>query len=102
VSLAFDGEAALKLFNQLAPEVALLDIGMPRMTGNEVARAIRSSPGGDATLLVAITGWGQERDRAAARDAGFDFHFTKPVDPDQVLRLIENPEAARQAEEAHG
>ena len=73
---------------------------MPRMTGNEVASAIRSSPGGESTLLVAITGWGQERDRASAKKAGFDFHFTKPVNPDHVLRLIENPEAARQAEEA--
>jgi len=102
VSLAFDGEAALQQFNEQAPEVVLLDIGMPRMTGNEVASAIRSSPGGDSTLLVAITGWGQERDRAAAKQAGFDFHFTKPVNPDHVLRLIEDPEAARQTEDAHG
>jgi CheY-like chemotaxis protein len=102
VSLAFDGEAALQQFNEQAPEVALLDIGMPRMTGNEVASAIRSSPRGGSTLLVAITGWGQERDRALAKQAGFDFHFTKPVNPDHVLRLIEDPEAARQAEEAHG
>jgi signal transduction histidine kinase/ActR/RegA family two-component response regulator len=102
VSLAFDGESALQQYNEQAPEVALLDIGMPRMTGNEVASAIRASPGGDSTLLVAITGWGQERDRAAAKKAGFDFHFTKPVNPDEVLRLIEDPEAARQTEEAHG
>jgi CheY-like chemotaxis protein/anti-sigma regulatory factor (Ser/Thr protein kinase) len=101
VSLAFDGEAALQQFNERSPEIALLDIGMPRMTGNEVASAIRSSPGGESTLLVAITGWGQERDRASAKKAGFDFHFTKPVNPDHVLRLIENPEAAREAEEAH-
>ncbi len=93
VSLAFDGEAALQQFNERSPEIALLDIGMPRMTGNEVASAIRSSPGGESTLLVAITGWGQERDRASAKKAGFDFHFTKPVNPDHVLRLIENPEA---------
>ncbi|NPC54094.1 hybrid sensor histidine kinase/response regulator [Caenimonas soli] len=102
VSLAFDGEAALQQFNEQAPEVALLDIGMPRMSGNEVASAIRSSPGGESTLLVAITGWGQERDRAAAKKAGFDFHFTKPVNPDHVLRLIEDPEAARLIEDAHG
>jgi len=102
VALAFDGEAALQQFYEQAPEVVLLDIGMPRMTGNEVASAIRSSPGGESTLLVAITGWGQERDRAAAKRAGFDFHFTKPVNPDHVLRLIEDPEAARQTEDAHG
>jgi signal transduction histidine kinase/CheY-like chemotaxis protein len=89
VTLAFDGESALQEFRRVAPEIALLDIGMPRMSGNEVARAIRASPDGQSTVLVAITGWGQQRDRAAAKDAGFDFHFTKPVDPAKVLRLIE-------------
>jgi signal transduction histidine kinase/ActR/RegA family two-component response regulator len=97
VALAFDGESALAQFRELAPEVALLDIGMPRMTGNEVASAIRSTPGGERPLLVAITGWGQQRDRDAARSAGFDFHFTKPVNPEQLLRLIEDPEASRAA-----
>jgi CheY-like chemotaxis protein/two-component sensor histidine kinase len=97
VALAFDGESALAQFRELAPEVALLDIGMPRMTGNEVASAIRSMPGGERPLLVAITGWGQQRDRDAARSAGFDFHFTKPVNPEQLLRLIEDPEASRAA-----
>jgi signal transduction histidine kinase/ActR/RegA family two-component response regulator len=89
VTLAFDGESALQEFRRVSPEIALLDIGMPRMSGNEVARAIRSSPAGESAVLVAITGWGQQRDRAAAKDAGFDFHFTKPVDPAKVLRLIE-------------
>jgi signal transduction histidine kinase/CheY-like chemotaxis protein len=89
VTLAFDGETALQEFRRIAPEIALLDIGMPRMSGNEVARAIRASPGGESAVLVAITGWGQQRDRAAAKDAGFDFHFTKPVDPAKVLQLIE-------------
>jgi signal transduction histidine kinase/CheY-like chemotaxis protein len=102
VALAFDGEAALQQYNSLAPEIALLDIGMPRMTGNEVASAIRSSPGGDETVLVAITGWGQERDRAAAKKAGFDFHFTKPVNPEQVLRLIQDPAAAFKSEAVSG
>jgi CheY-like chemotaxis protein len=89
VTLAFDGETALQEFRRVTPEIALLDIGMPRMSGNEVARAIRSSSAGESAVLVAITGWGQQRDRAAAKDAGFDFHFTKPVDPAKVLRLIE-------------
>jgi signal transduction histidine kinase/ActR/RegA family two-component response regulator len=100
VTLAFDGETALQEFRRVAPEIALLDIGMPRMSGNEVARAIRSSPAGESTVLVAITGWGQQRDRAAAKDAGFDFHFTKPVDPAKVLRLIE--ETVKGKEEAVG
>jgi signal transduction histidine kinase/ActR/RegA family two-component response regulator len=97
VTLAFDGETALQEFQRVTPEIALLDIGMPRMSGNEVARAIRSSPEGEAAVLVAITGWGQQRDRAAAKDAGFDFHFTKPVDPAKVLRLIED--AVKSSEE---
>jgi PAS domain S-box-containing protein len=101
VTLAFDGESALQEFKRVVPEIALLDIGMPLMSGNEVARAIRSLPGGDAAVLVAITGWGQQRDRAAAKDAGFDFHFTKPVDPAKVLRLIEET-VKTSAEEASG
>lgn len=92
VALAFDGQAALDEFHRVAPNVALLDIGMPHMTGNEVASAIRSTPGRQAAVLVAITGWGQEKDRAAAKDAGFHVHFTKPVNPEQVLRLIEDSE----------
>lgn len=89
VSVAFDGLQALQEFGRFGPEVALLDIGMPGLTGNEVATAIRGRPEGAGTMLVAITGWGQERDREAARQAGFDFHFTKPVDPTQVLDLLD-------------
>jgi CheY-like chemotaxis protein/two-component sensor histidine kinase len=94
VALAFDGEEALRAFDRFHPEIALLDIGMPGMTGNEVAQAIRRRPDGQRTLLVAITGWGQERDRAAARAAGFDVHFTKPVDPLAVLQLVSSHHAA--------
>lgn len=89
VAVAFDGQQALAQFASFGPEVALLDIGMPGMTGNEVASAIRARPEGAGTVLVAITGWGQERDRQAAREAGFDVHFTKPVDPLQVLDLLD-------------
>jgi len=100
VRVAFDGPSALRLFHEFQPEAALLDIGMPGMNGYELASAIRSSPQGAATLLVAITGWGQQRDRAAARQAGFDFHYTKPVDLEQLLRLVENPPIAAQASAA--
>jgi signal transduction histidine kinase len=88
VTVAFDGTDALAQYIRLSPEVALLDIGMPGLTGNEVASAIRARPEGTGTLLVAITGWGQERDRDQARGAGFDLHLTKPVDPAQVLQLL--------------
>ena len=97
VVLAFDGEAALAAWREHRPDVSLLDIGMPGLSGNDVAAAIRASDGGEQAILVAITGWGQERDRAAARQAGFDFHFTKPVDPGQLLRVVGDPQAARAA-----
>jgi CheY-like chemotaxis protein len=89
VALAFDGDEALRLFERFRPAVCLLDIGMPRRNGNDVARAIRGRPDGGAATLVAITGWGQETDRHQALVAGFDHHLTKPVDPTQLLRIIE-------------
>jgi signal transduction histidine kinase/ActR/RegA family two-component response regulator len=98
VALAFDGDSALHLFERFRPGICLLDIGMPRRSGNEVARAIRARPDGAAVCLVAITGWGQENDRRQALVAGFDHHLTKPVDPSQLLRLIEaEPEAVAAA-----
>jgi signal transduction histidine kinase/CheY-like chemotaxis protein len=102
VAVAFDGEEALRTYERFAPDIALVDIGMPCLTGNEVAQAIRRRPDGDKALLVAITGWGQERDRAAARAAGFDRHFTKPVDPQQVLQLVSAHSAAAAGEAVPG
>jgi signal transduction histidine kinase/ActR/RegA family two-component response regulator len=89
VALAFDGDEALRLFERFRPSVCLLDIGMPRRNGNDVARAIRARPDGGTPTLVAITGWGQETDRHQALVAGFDHHLTKPMDPTQLLRIIE-------------
>ncbi len=88
VAHAYDGEAALALYDQHKPDVMLLDIGMPRMRGDEVARAVRARPDGDQVLLIAMTGWGQPQDRANTVDAGFDAHFTKPVDMEALLDLI--------------
>ncbi|MCU0757705.1 MAG: ATP-binding protein [Steroidobacteraceae bacterium] len=85
-----DGVAATEVAELLRPDVVLLDIGLPRLDGHEVARWIRSQPWGVATRLVAITGWGQERDRQRSRDAGFDEHLTKPVDPEQLLQWLAN------------
>jgi PAS domain S-box-containing protein len=100
VTVAFDGQSALRAFHETHPEAALLDIGMPGMNGYELATAIRASPAGAATLLIAITGWGQERDRTAASEAGFDFHYTKPVKLDELLRVVENPPKAARASAA--
>lgn len=93
VSVAYDGEAALAQFASFQPDTALLDIGMPGSDGNEVAQQIRSLPGGPDTMLIAITGWGQDKDRRRALASGFDFHLTKPIDL-QRLNLLLLPEPA--------
>jgi CheY-like chemotaxis protein len=83
-----DGAAAVAEAERFRPEFALLDIGMPKLTGYEVAQRLRAEPWGQTCVLVAITGWGQEQDRRRSREAGFDHHLTKPIDPDVVARLI--------------
>ncbi len=88
VDLAHDGAAALQLFAEKRPDVALLDIGMPKTNGYEVAKQIRAKPGGDGVLLIAITGWAQDSDKARSRAAGFDHHLTKPVEPDMLIELL--------------
>jgi CheY-like chemotaxis protein len=88
VVTAYDGLAALRMAEEFHPQVALLDIGMPRLDGYELARRIRATAWGSQTLLVAITGWGQARDRQLAHEAGFDEHFTKPLDPVQLTRTL--------------
>jgi CheY-like chemotaxis protein len=79
VSIAHDGEHAVQLAEKERPDVALLDIGMPRLNGYDAARQIRRRLHSDV-VLVAVTGWGQEEDQRRAQEAGFDFHFTKPLD----------------------
>jgi CheY-like chemotaxis protein len=70
------------------PHIAILDIGMPGMSGYEVAQRIRAEPWGAELLLIALTGWGQDEDKRKAHDAGFDRHLIKPVDPDALESLI--------------
>ncbi len=88
VDLAHDGQAALRRFSERRPDVALLDIGMPRTNGLDVAREIRAMPGGEAVLLIAITGWAQDSDREKSRAAGFDHHLTKPIEPEALINLL--------------
>ena len=83
-----DGEAAVREAAAFAPQVVLLDIGMPKVNGYEAARQIRAGPGGAAMTLVAITGWGQPDDLRKSREAGFDRHLVKPVDPDVLAELL--------------
>jgi CheY-like chemotaxis protein len=88
VSVAYTGRGALEAVRQHWPDAVLLDIGMPDMTGYDVARAIREIDRERPICLIAVTGWGQMEDRARTRAAGFDHHLTKPVDPDQVTDLL--------------
>ena len=91
VRAAHGGPEALAVAGDFRPEVVLLDIGMPGMDGYEVARRLRSSPDSRAALLVALTGWGQESDRRRAKEAGFDHHLVKPVDPEAIRALLADP-----------
>ncbi len=88
VRIAYDGEQALAALLAERPQVALLDIGMPGLNGYDVARRLRAQPWSDRVRLVAITGWGQEHDRANALAAGFDAHVTKPVDVGTLLATL--------------
>ena len=88
VHLAYDGEQAVAMARDLLPEIALVDIGLPKLNGYGVAEHIRAEPWGEKMVLIALTGWGHEDDKRRAIAAGFNFHLTKPVDPDQVDALI--------------
>jgi CheY-like chemotaxis protein len=87
VHVAHDGPAALLATADVRPEVVFLDIGLPGMDGYEVARRLRR-PGRSEALLVALTGYGQEEDRRRSREAGFDHHLVKPVDPAVLEDLL--------------
>jgi CheY-like chemotaxis protein len=88
IRTAGDGVQALETAAQFRPDIALLDIGMPKLNGYEVARQIRNQPWGRHVLLVALTGWGGADHRQQTAQAGFDHHLTKPVDPAALTRLL--------------
>jgi signal transduction histidine kinase len=87
VRVAADGMEAIEVAEHLEPDIAFLDIGMPRMDGYQAARAIRERLGA-RVVLVALTGWGQDEDKQRSREAGFDHHVTKPPEPETLDRLI--------------
>jgi len=95
VDVVHDGESALHAFGVQRPEVVLLDIGMPGMDGYEVARRLRERTDPRDVLLVALTGWGQEKDRLNSKAAGFDHHLIKPADLG-ALRSLLDPALHRQ------
>lgn len=86
--LAHDGPQAIEAVREFAPDVVLLDIGLPGMDGFEVARRLRAE-GVAVRRLLAMTGYGDEDDRRKAKEAGFDGHLVKPVEPEVLQRLLE-------------
>ena len=88
VRTAYDGVEAVEAAEAFRPNLAFLDIGLPRLNGYDAARRIRLLPDGKNVVLVALTGWGQEDDRRRSREAGFDHHLVKPVDPQELERLL--------------
>lgn len=86
--VAYEGLEALEVAQEFRPDTILLDIGLPNLSGYEVARHIRSTPWGSSIRLVALTGWGQPEAREAARSVGFDAHLVKPVDLADLLQLL--------------
>jgi PAS domain S-box-containing protein len=84
-----NGMAALSAAPEFQPDVVLLDIGMPGLDGYEVARRLRAMKRGAALRIIAITGWGQEADRLRSSEAGFDLHLVKPVEPTDLMRILD-------------
>jgi two-component system, sensor histidine kinase len=88
VRIAYDGAEALETAQRFRPQIAFVDIGMPKVHGYDVAKRLREQPMTAKCVLVAVTGWGQESDRKRAQEAGFDRHLTKPVDPREIESIL--------------
>jgi len=84
----YDGDAAIAAVREFEPDLVLVDIGMPKLSGYDVARHIRERYGKSGPVLVALTGWKQASDRILATLAGFDHHVAKPYDPGRLLELV--------------
>jgi len=85
---AHDGEAAVTTAEAFRPQVVLLDIGLPKLNGYEVAQRIRQQEWGTSMFLVAVTGWGQDEDRRRSEDVGMNLHMVKPVEPSALDRML--------------
>jgi CheY-like chemotaxis protein len=88
IRTAHSGPAALDAARPFIPEVVFLDIGLPGMNGYEVAKRLRAEPTLGGAVLVALTGWGSDDDKRRSREAGFDFHLTKPVELTAIERIL--------------
>lgn len=85
---AHDGESAVSSAESFLPDVVLLDIGLPKLNGYEVAQRIRENVWGQSMFLIAVTGWGQDEDRARSSEVGLNVHMVKPVEPSALERLL--------------
>ena len=97
VHTAVNGREALELGESLRPAVMILDLGMPDVDGYEAAKRVRSASWGVDMKLVAHSGYGRREDKRRAHAAGFDVHLTKPIDPHDLVRLIEELQDARES-----
>jgi CheY-like chemotaxis protein len=88
VRVAYDGPDGVALAAEFRPDAALLDLRLPRLDGYEVAQRIREQPWGKDMVLIALTGWGQDEAKQLSKEAGFDQHLVKPVDPAALLDLV--------------
>ena len=95
VRTTFEAISAETVAAEFHPEIAFLDLGLPSVNGFELARRLRGQPGMNGMVLVAVTGWGKDEDRQRSRDAGFDLHLVKPVEPDQILDEVRKVAARR-------
>ena len=88
VETAFDGPSSLELAHKLKPDVVILDIGLPVMDGYQVASQLRRENQFQNTMVIAVTGYGQEEDRRRSREAGFDHHLVKPINHEDLLLIL--------------
>lgn len=89
VEVCREGCLALELMGHFHPQVALLDVGLPDMSGYELAQKLRVIAGASSLRLIALTGYGSDAERLRSHEAGFDAHFVKPVHPDVLIQAIE-------------
>ena len=90
VRTAGDGQEALEVAAEFLPELVIMDIGMPVMNGYEAAKIFRQKPWGQSMVIVALTGWGKDEDRNRTREAGFDYHLVKPIEPAALQKLLDS------------
>jgi CheY-like chemotaxis protein len=90
--VAYDGATAVQTAREFVPEIAILDIGLPKMSGYDLATLLREEPWASELVLVALTGWGQDEYRRRSAQAGFDHHLTKPVEVDVLQQILSDVE----------